>query len=106
MWAVLRRRDFALLWSGSLVSDTGDWLLIVGLPIYVFTTTGSSLGTAVVFIVELVPALLLGSVAGVFVDRWDLRRTMITVNLVQAVLLLPCSPPARIACGSCTWWPA
>ena len=89
MWAVLRRRDFALLWSGSLVSDTGDWLLIVGLPIYVFTTTGSSLGTAVVFIVELVPALLLGSVAGVFVDRWDLRRTMITVNLVQAVLLLP-----------------
>lgn len=89
MWAVLRRRDFALLWSGTLVSDTGDWLLIVGLPIYVFTTTGSSLGTAIVFIVELVPALLLGSVAGVFVDRWDLRRTMIAVNLVQAVLLLP-----------------
>ena len=37
----------------------------------------------------LVPNILLGSVAGVFVDRWDRRRLMIVVNLLQAVSLLP-----------------
>jgi MFS family permease len=89
MLHVLRQPKFALVWVGGLVSDVGDWLLIVGLPIYVLELTGSSLVTATVFIVELVPSLLLGSFAGVLVDRWDRQRTMVAVNLMQAVLLLP-----------------
>jgi hypothetical protein len=61
MLHVLRQPKFALVWVGGLVSDVGDWLLIVGLPIYVLELTGSSLVTATVFIVELVPSLLLAS---------------------------------------------
>jgi MFS family permease len=37
----------------------------------------------------LLPNILLGSVAGVYVDRWDRRRLMIAVNLVQAATILP-----------------
>jgi predicted MFS family arabinose efflux permease len=33
--------------------------------------------------------LLLGSVAGVFVDRWNRQRTMVAVNLILAAVLLP-----------------
>ena len=31
--ATLRRRDLALLWSGGLITLTGDWMLLVALPI-------------------------------------------------------------------------
>jgi MFS family permease len=36
-----------------------------------------------------VPSILLGSVAGVFVDRWDRKRTMVAADLLRAALLLP-----------------
>lgn len=86
--ATLRRRDFALLWTGGLISMAGDWMLIVALPIHVYRLTGSTGATSVALAMETLPRLLLGSVAGVFVDRWDRRRTMIGANLLLAATLL------------------
>jgi MFS family permease len=88
-WALLRRRDFGLLWAGGLISETGDWFLLVGLPIWVLQITGSSLVTATVFLVGLLPGLVVGPLAGVLVDRWDRRRTLIAVSLAEAACLLP-----------------
>lgn len=85
----LRQRDFALVWASSFVSDAGDWLLMIALPLFAFAVTGSALGASTVFIAELLPTLVLGSFLGVLVDRWDHRRTMIVVNLLQGVFLLP-----------------
>lgn len=85
----LGQRNFTLLWLGGLVSLTGDWMLRVGLPFFAYQTTGSTLATSGVLISGLIPRLLLGSVAGVFVDRWDRRVTMIVADLVMAAGLLP-----------------
>jgi MFS family permease len=82
-------RGFRRLWLARVVSDAGDWLLMIALPVHVFALTGSTLATSAVFLAELLPALLLGSVAGVLVDRWDRRRTLVAVTCAQAVLLLP-----------------
>jgi MFS family permease len=89
MPALLRERNFALLWFGGLISMTGDWMLGIALPTYVFELTGSTLATGAMFIASTVPRLLLSSVAGVFVDRWNRQRTMVIVNLILAAGLLP-----------------
>ena len=89
MLAVLRQRNFGLLWFGGLISLTGDWMLRIALPAYVFELTQSTLATGAMFIAGGLPSLLLGSVAGVFVDRWDRQRTMVIINVLQAVGLLP-----------------
>lgn len=85
----LLRRNFGLIWSAGLVSDTGDWLLMIALPLFAFSVTGSALGASTVFLAELIPMLLAGTFLGVLVDRWDHRRTMIVTALLQCVLLLP-----------------
>ncbi len=89
MLATLRNRNFALLWLGGLISLAGDWVLDIGLPIYIFLLTHSVLATSITLLAVSVPNVLLGSVAGVFVDRWNRKRTMVVTNLLLAVGLLP-----------------
>jgi MFS family permease len=87
--ALLRARDFRLLWLAGLISITGDWVLRIALPLYVLRLTGSPSAISVVVVADLVAGLLAGPVAGVFVDRWDRRRILICVNASQAAGLLP-----------------
>jgi len=88
MLAVLRQRNYALLWVGQLISVFGDWVLLIALPFYIFDLTGSALATGAMFMASNLPRVLLGSVAGVFVDRWNRRRTMIATDLLRAALML------------------
>ena len=88
MLSVLRQRDFALLWFAGLVSITGDWMLVVALPITVYELTGSAFATGAILIADQLAALVLGSIAGVFVDRWDRKRTMVIANLIRGPALL------------------
>ena len=89
-WQLLRRhRDLRLLLGAGLVSMTGDWLLGVGLTYAVYAITGSTLASAVTLLASFLPQVLVGLVAGVFVDRWDRKRTMVVANVLLAVGLLP-----------------
>jgi MFS family permease len=85
--AVLRRRDFSLLWLSGLVSVAGDWVLMIALPYYVYVTTGSTLATAGMTAAELAPAILLSSFTGVLADRWDRKRILVVANLLQALVV-------------------
>lgn len=89
MLAVLRQRDFSLLWFGGVLSVIGDYFLFIALPFFVYERTGSVLATGAMFAAETLPRLLFGSVAGVFVDRWDRKRTMVISDLSRALILLP-----------------
>jgi MFS family permease len=87
VYAVLRRRDFSLLWFSGLVSVAGDWVLMIALPYYVYVTTGSTLATAGMTVAELAPAILLSSFTGVFADRWNRKHILVVANLAQALVV-------------------
>ncbi|HEV2011329.1 MAG TPA: MFS transporter [Candidatus Limnocylindria bacterium] len=86
---LLARRNFGLLWVGGFISFVGDWVLYIGMPISIYRITGSALATTIMFVCGVLPSIVLGSVAGVYVDRWDRRRTVIIGNLLLAATLLP-----------------
>lgn len=87
--APLRRRGFRSLWLAGMISEGGDWLLFIALPIVVYRQTGSALGTSFAFLAELGPAIALSALAGRLADQVDRRRLMLTVTAAQALSLLP-----------------
>src|SRR5258707_4918761 len=89
MLAILRQRNFALLWFGGLISMTGDWLLRIGLPVYVYSLTGSAFATSIMLITGFLPDVLLGSVAGGFFHSLGRRKTTLTPHLLPAIWLFP-----------------
>ena len=90
LWGVLaRQRDYRLMLSAGLISLIGDWLLRTGLAFQVYVLTGSTLASGGLLLASFVPPVVLGSLAGVFVDRWDRRKTMIVTNVLNALVLLP-----------------
>jgi predicted MFS family arabinose efflux permease len=90
LWRLLARQGgLRLLLSAGLISLVGDWILKIGLAYEVYARTGSTVASSAMLLVSLLPQFLLGSVAGVFADRWDRRATMIVTNLLLAAGLLP-----------------
>lgn len=87
--APLHQRNFRLLWCAGVISITGDWALRVALPIYVLRLTGSPAAVSGIVLAGFLASLLFGTVAGAYVDRWDRRRVLVLINVVQAVVLLP-----------------
>jgi DHA3 family macrolide efflux protein-like MFS transporter len=87
---LFRNRNFAALWLGQTISFIGDYFYWLAVPIMVERLTGSALMVGLSLISTALPMLFLGPVAGVFVDRWDRRRTMIAADILRALLVLPC----------------
>ena len=85
--ALVRNRNFSLLWVGQLISFFGDRVHQVALGVLVLQR-GNALDVGLVFAATAVPNVLLGPLAGALVDRWDRRSTMIACDLVRAALVV------------------
>ena len=91
--------SFSALWTGQLVSAVGDKIHQVALAYVVFDATHSALAVGAVFFTATLPNLLVGPIAGTFVDRWDQREVMIVSDLLRAgvVLLIPLAAVTNLA---------
>jgi DHA3 family macrolide efflux protein-like MFS transporter len=98
-FAVFRNRNFSLMWTGQLVSTIGSSLTSLAASILVFRLTGSALSVGLMLMATAAPSVLVGLMAGVFVDRYDRRKIMMASDAIRAVLvfLIPFLIPLNIA---------
>ncbi|QBD79709.1 MFS transporter [Ktedonosporobacter rubrisoli] len=85
-------RNYLLLWIGQSFSLIGDYFFIATIAIWIIDRLAHGqpwlpLAAGAVPLLGAVPALLLAPPAGVFVDRWDRRRTMLWTDIVRTILV-------------------
>jgi predicted MFS family arabinose efflux permease len=88
MFVTLKHKNFALLWVGGLISMIGNWMLMAALPFHVYNLTGSALATSGILMAMVAPGIVFGSIAGIFVDRWDRKKIMVITSGLQAMTIL------------------
>ena len=78
------------LWIAQIFSSGGDWLALFAILITADRVGGGTpeASVAYVMIARFLPGLIFGSAAGVLVDRWDRKRTMVVCDLGRAFTLL------------------
>ena len=90
---VLSIKPFRRLWVALSLSSLGDWLSILALTVLAPSLThgsdvAKSSSVGAVWLVTLLPALLLGPIAGALADRLDRRMTMIVGDVVRGLLFI------------------
>jgi MFS family permease len=100
--AALINRNFARLWGGQVVTDLGSVVFTTALVVWVAAVLArgqswAPLAVSGLLLAQSPPMLLVRPLAGVFVDRWDARRTMLWMDAMRvalvAVLLVPLALP-------------
>ncbi len=87
---VLINRDFRRLWTGQAISTVGDIAFTTALVLWIASLLAKDqawapLAVSGVILSAAVPEIVAGPIAGVFVDRWDKRGTMLRMNAMQAI---------------------
>ena len=88
MFSVFRNRSFTLLWVGQLISAMGSALTVLAASILIYRLTGSALSVGLMLIATSGPTILIGLIAGVFVDRFDRKNIMLISDLLRGLLIL------------------
>jgi MFS transporter, DHA3 family, macrolide efflux protein len=89
---LMRNRPFRNLFFGQFISQIGDYFAFLAITVVVasFSTENSETTREVsgVMIAIGLPRLIFGVLAGVFVDRWDRRITMLVSDLIRPAITL------------------
>ena len=94
---VLRIDVMRRVWYAQIISLFGDWLaLFAVIAVVSFAMHGTPKQIIGVQIAYMLPIVFVGPVAGVFVDRWPLKPTLVSSDLIRAVLALLLIPATSV----------
>jgi MFS family permease len=80
--------SFAAFLGGLTISKLGDAIYMFALPWIAYELTQSPVVMGTLYATEIVPILLFGALAGVYVDRWDRRRLMMAADAIRAAIVM------------------
>jgi MFS family permease len=89
VFSLLRRnRDVRMVFGAQVVSYLGDWFAFVALAGLVEDVTDSRFLVSLVLVSMTIPGLFMSPIAGSFADRFDRRKILIVVSILQAFAAL------------------
>jgi MFS family permease len=81
--SIWHNRDFLLLWLAQAISQTAQNAIWYGIVVLVQQRSHSSTQLSLAVLTLIIPSVIFGVLAGVYVDRWDKRRVLIATNLIR-----------------------
>jgi len=86
---LLKDRNFSLLWFSQIISNFGDRLNQMALIGLIYARTpGSTMELAKLLSFTMIPVFLIGPIAGIYVDRWNRKYTMVACDVLRGLLVL------------------
>lgn len=85
---VLKIRSFRFLWFGQIVSQVSINMMAFVLALRVYETTFSNAAVSLMYLAVAIPAVLFGTIAGVYVDRFDKKVVLTLCNVLRAIAVL------------------
>src|SRR4051794_26719547 len=76
-------RNFRLFFIGQLISNSGNWLTMVGLVLLILHRTDSGLAVGLLTACQFGPILLLSPWAGAIADRSNKRRLLLLTQTLE-----------------------
>lgn len=83
----LWNKNFFLLWQGQLVSMLGDILYMIALDFWILDMTGSTGLMGLLSALTMLPRIVLGPFAGVFVDKWNRRNIIVLTDFIRGIVV-------------------
>lgn len=88
VFAALGEKSYLYLWIGEIFTQIATHLFNFFLILIVFKLTNSNTAVSGVVLSFTVPAIVFGSIAGVYVDRWNKKKVIVITNILRAILML------------------
>jgi MFS family permease len=86
--SIVRNRNFLALWVAQALTQTAQNAIFYGLIVFIEERSGSSTQTGLLILSTIVPAILFGIAAGVYVDRTSKKNVLIVSNLLRGIAAL------------------
>jgi MFS family permease len=81
-------RNYRFTWAGQIVSEIGDNFNNIAVFALAMALTHSGMVVTGVLLARAIPAITMGPLAGVLLDRFDRKRIMIASDLIRALVAL------------------
>lgn len=85
---VLRQLDFRAVWASAVVSGLGDRVATIAMYLLIYKMTGRAVNLGLLAAAQIIPAIVLGPVSGLALDRYNRKGLMITSDLLGVLVAL------------------
>src|ERR1700730_15176149 len=90
--SIWRNKDCLLLWLAQAISQTAQNAIWYGIVVLVQRRSNSSTQLSVAVLTLIIPSVIFGVLAGVYVDRWDKRVVLIATNVIRGGIAFSYAP--------------